>query len=113
MRSGQSTETISPHPRSTATFTAARTSASADMTYPCGSSAPSGWRADLATLRVQEEGPQDGYSRERFEHWIDADDDGGLRERGEGLGAAERVAGERGERVGLDLRDRPSLIGDG
>lgn len=39
-------------------------------------SAPSGWRADLAALRVQEEGPQDGYARERFEHWIDADDDG-------------------------------------
>ena len=43
---------------------------------------------------------------------VDADDDRGLRERCEGLGAAERVAGERGERVGLDLRDRPSVIRD-
>ena len=44
---------------------------------------------------------------------VDADDDRGLRERRQGLGAAERVAGERGERVGLDLRDRPSVIRDG
>lgn len=35
-----------------------------------------GWQADLASLVVAPEGPREGYDRELFKHWIDADGDG-------------------------------------
>ncbi|MFF7459400.1 hypothetical protein [Kitasatospora sp. NPDC008115] len=30
----------------------------------------------VAALPVEAKGPRDGYSREQFKHWIDADRDG-------------------------------------
>ncbi len=80
--------TAASSPGATDTGTRGATSSPPASTEPPGTGAPStasptdpsptvpGWRSELASLVVTPEGPRDGYDRDLFRHWIDADGDG-------------------------------------
>lgn len=65
-------------PRSPSSVSAPEVDPSAPSIAPPATDAAPGqpepsWADDLHTLRVAEPSPRDGYRRELFEHWIDAD----------------------------------------
>ncbi len=79
---GQPSESAAAQTTTSTRATVAPTTADPAGTAPVttgSTTAPSGdpsWQTELATIPIAPEGSHDGYDRDRFHHWIDADGDG-------------------------------------
>ncbi|MEZ5350314.1 MAG: HNH endonuclease family protein [Microthrixaceae bacterium] len=73
---GSPAQPTTTEPPQTSVSSSAPSSSGAVSDDDTRNDAPADWQVQLDTLSISPEGPRDGYDRDRFRHWIDADRNG-------------------------------------